>query len=59
MKRSKIIRTLAASLVHDQLAILGVIAEWNEAAHPHPALAGSCDFVADTLADDFALELCE
>ena len=60
MKRSKIIRTVAASrLVHDQLAVLDVVAERDEAAHPHALLARGGELVADALADDLALELRE
>ena len=46
-------------LVHDQLAVLDVVAERHEAAHPHALLPGGGKLVADALADDLALELRE
>ena len=46
-------------LVDHQLAVLDVVAHRHEAAHPHAALAGGRELVADALADDLALELGE
>ena len=46
-------------LVDDELAVLDVVAERHEAAHPHALLAGGGELVADALADDLALELGE
>jgi hypothetical protein len=45
------------ALVHDQLAVLDVVAERNKAAHPNALLAGRGELVADALANDLALEL--
>src|SRR5215472_1413828 len=41
----------------DELAVLRPIPEWRHPAHPHPLPFRGGDFVADTLADDLALEL--
>ena len=46
-------------LVDDQLPVLDPVAHRHEAAHPHAALAGGGDLVADALADHLALELGE
>ena len=46
-------------LVDDQLAVLDVIAERHEPAHPHALLARGGELVPDALADDLALELGE
>ena len=56
--RWKIVRTVAASVDHE-LAVLDVVAERHEAAHPHPLLARRGELVADALADHLALELSE
>jgi hypothetical protein len=50
---------LRLGLVDDQLAVLRVIAERWLAAHPQALLLGGSDLVADPLAGDLALELCE
>ena len=50
---------LGVRLIHDQLAVLDVVAERHEAAHPHALLAGGRELVADALADHLALELRE
>ena len=46
-------------LVDDQLAVLDLVAERDEAAHPHALPAGGRELVADALADHLALELGE
>src|SRR6266478_6151020 len=43
----------------DELAVLRPVTERRHAAHPHPLLFRGGDLVADTLADDLALELRE
>src|SRR5712672_402285 len=43
----------------DELAVLRLITERRHPAHPHPLLFRGGDLVADALADDLALELCE
>ena len=50
---------LRVAVIHDQLAVLHVIAERHEAAYPHAALAGGRELVADMLANHLALELSE
>ena len=45
--------------VYDQLAVFDLVAERDEAAHPHALLARGGELVADALADDLALELGE
>jgi hypothetical protein len=47
------------SLVNHQLAVAHVVAQRDMAAHPHAALAGCRDLVADALADNLPLELRE
>src|ERR1700730_18723653 len=46
-------------LIHDQIAVLDVVAERYVAAHPHALLLRRRDLVADALAGDLALELGE
>ena len=46
-------------LIHDQFAVLDVVAERHVPAHPHALLLRRRDLVADALADDLALELGE
>ena len=46
-------------LIHDQFAVLDVIAERHVAAHPHALFLRGRDLVADALAGDLALELGE
>src|SRR5712672_903970 len=43
----------------DELAVLRLITERRHPAHPHPLLFRGGDLVADALADDLPLELCE
>ena len=50
---------LGVRFVDDELAVLDVVAERHEAAHPHALLAGGRELVADALADHLALELGE
>ena len=58
--RSKIMRTVAASLLLDQqLAVLQPIAERDITTHPHALLARRGELVPDALADHLALELGE
>src|SRR6202040_156040 len=44
---------------HDELVVLYSIPERRYATHPHPLLFRGGDLVANALADDLALELCE
>jgi hypothetical protein len=45
--------------VHGQLAILDLVPQRGDPAHPHALALGGCDLVADALAGDLALELGE
>jgi hypothetical protein len=42
---------------HDDLAVLGGVSEWSDAADPETLALGGGDLVADTLGGDFPLEL--
>ena len=46
-------------VVDDQQAVLDVVAQRRDAAHPHPFALGGGDLVADALTGDLALELRE
>ncbi len=50
---------LGFCLVDDQRAVVGLVAERHEAAHPHALLLRGGDLVPDALAGDLALELGE
>ena len=45
--------------IDQQFAILDVVAEWNESAHPHPLFLGGGNFISDTFAGNFPFKLCE
>ena len=46
-------------VVDDQLALAEVVSHRQRSAHPHPLALGGGDLVADTLANNLALELRE
>ena len=50
---------LGLGLIDHQLPVLDVIAYGDTAAHPHAALAGSRELVANAFSDDFPFELGE
>jgi hypothetical protein len=50
---------LSLDLVHDQLAVLDVISQWDIAAHPHALGLGCRDLVANALTGNLTLELSE
>ena len=41
----------------DEAAVVGRVAQWRGAAHPHAACLGGRNLVADTLGGNLALEL--
>jgi len=43
--------------IHDQLAVLDVVAEWDHSAHPHPFSLRRRDLVPDPLTCHFPFEL--
>src|SRR5207237_1355127 len=54
-----VLRRLGLARDHDQLVVAAPVSEGRHAAHPHALFLRGGNLVADALARDLALELCE